>query len=327
MTETDALEASDRHCADAAGAADRAAVGMHHLAVAHAPLSLRTSCADGMSHNASDPQSSESAIHNETRRPVRESKQSVQAQNKQLNSHTEATLAHRAALNRLNGVNSKKPLSSDNSSSASTQPVLVKTYSAPDSARKPDMGKRTKQSVEASELPPLESFSFQDILKEIDPEIKVSIDAIAEIYGRSKLSLADEYGSHRPPLGGLDLLASSDQADNFDATPCSRLEPVEESTPGHSRHHSLALVGTSTQPKSGLSSNAVAATSNTNSVSQQIRQSASIPVDSQADTKVALLPYILSWLRNSHGRNEGLPAQSATDPRAVESLHRILGDS
>ena len=203
----------------------------------------------------------------------------------------------------------------------------MKTYSGPDPAKKSDMGKRRKQSVTSSELPPLESFSFQDILKEIDPEIKFSVDAIAEIYGRSKLSLADEYGSHRPPLGGLDLLAPPDQVDAFETIQSSRLEPVEERTPGHSRRHSLALVGTSTQPRSGLSSNAVAATSKTTSVSQQRRQSASIPVDTHADTKVALLPYILSWLRNSNGRSESPSTYPSADPRAAESLHRILGDS
>ena len=186
------------------------------------------------------------------------------------------------------------------------------------------MGRPRKPSVETTELPPLESFSFQDILKEIDPEIKASVDAIAEIYGRSKLSLADEYGSHRPPMGGLELL---DHAAALEALQRSRLEPVKESTPGHSRRHSLALVGTSTQAKSGLSSSAVAATSTATSVSQNSRQSGSVPIGSRADTPVAVLPYVLSWLRNSHGRTEGPVTQIPADPRAVESLQRILGDS
>lgn len=327
MPENAPLKVPGHPHAVAAGPAESAAGGMPDLAVDHAPLSKRTTCGDNMSHNASDAQSSRFAFHNESRKPVRESKQSVHAQNRQSDSHTETTLAHRAALNRLNGVSSKKPSSSDNSSLASTQPVLVKTYSGPDSAKTADMGKRRKPIVEVSELPPLESFSFQDILKEIDPDIKVSIDAIAEIYGRSKLSLADEYGSHRPPLGGIDLLASSDHTDALEAIQGTRLEPVEEISQAHSRRHSLALVGTTAQPKSGLSSNAAAATFNTTSVSQQRRQSASASVDAQADTKVALLPYIMSWLRNSNGRNEGLPAQLSTEPRAAESLHRILGSS
>lgn len=323
MTEGHALKLPDRRNADAAGAAHT----MQHLAVDHAaPLSRRTTRGDDMSHSASDTQNSQPAVDVDDRASVGKSNRNVQAQHSQLNARTETSLAHRAAWNRLNGVNSKKP-STDNTSSASTQPVLVKSYSSPDQAKKPDMGKRRKASVEASGLPPLESFSFQDILKEIDPEIKVSIDAIAEIYGRSKLSLADEYDSHRPPHGGLDILASPDQTESAETAPSSRLEPVEESIPDHSRRHSLALVGTSTQPKSSLSSNAVAATSNAMSVSQERRQSASTSLNVQADTKVALLPYIISWLRSSGVRGEIQSSQLSADPRAAESLHRILGDS
>ncbi|KAL8790142.1 MAG: hypothetical protein Q9195_006522 [Heterodermia aff. obscurata] len=320
MTQGHSLKVPDHRNADAAGAADT----MQHLDRA-AQLSRRTTRGDNMSHNASF---NETSTDVDDRKSAGSSKQrSVQAQHKQASSPIETTLAHRAALNRLNGVSSKKSTTSDNVPSTSSQPVLVKSYSAPESSQKPNMGKRRKPSVETSELPSPESFSFQDILREIDPEIQVSIDAIAEVYGRSKLSLADEYGSHRPPLGGLDILAASDQADAIEAIQGSRLEPVEESTPSHSRRHSLALVGTSTQPKSGLSSNAVAATSDAMSVSQQRRQSASMPISLQADNKVALLPYILSWLRNSGLRTESVSNPSSTSPRAAESLHRILSDS
>ena len=319
MTRAPSLK-PDHRDADAAGAADT----MQHLDRA-AQLSRRTTRGDEMSHNASLYESStdldgcKSAGSSKT--------PSVQAQHKQASGHIETTLAHRAALNRLNAVTSRKSTTSDSVPSTSTQPVLVKSYSGPESSRKASMGKRRNASVESSELPSPESFSFQDILREIDPEIQVSIDAIAEIYGRSKLSLADEYGSHRPPQGGLDILASSDQAETIEAIPSSRLEPVEESTPDHSRRHSLALVGTSTQPKSGLSSNAVAATSDAMSVSQQRRQSASIPISLQADNKMALLPYILSWLRSSGVRIESSSNPSSANPRAAESLHRILSDS
>ena len=291
-----------------------------------APLSRRTECRDTASHNSSDSQLRDFVNSEASRKPVKESKQTVNAQSKQRSSQTETNLAHRAALNRLNGVKSQTP-PSNNASTAITQPVLVKAYEAPKSLKDPTMGKRRHSTHENLELPSLESFSFQDILKEIDPEIKVSVDAIAEIYGRSKLSLADEYGSHRPPLGDFHALPSPDQAAFPEVSQASRLEPVEESTPGHSRRHSLALVGTSTPTKSSLSGTIVAAIPNTTSVSQQRRQSASASLDSRADTKVALLPYILSWLRNSHPRNYSPSTSGSADPRALESLHKILGDN
>ena len=320
MTQGHSLKLPDHRDADAAGAADT----MQHLDRA-AQLSRRTTRGDNMSHNASF---NESPTDVDDRKFAATSKQrSVQAQHKQASGHIETTLAHRAALNRLNGVNSRKSTASGSVPSTSTEPVLVKSYTTPETSQKASMGKRKKPSVESSELPSPESFSFQEILKEIDPEIQISIDAIAEIYGRSKLSLADEYGSHRPPQGGFDILASSDQADAIEAMQNSRLEPVEESTSSPSRRHSLALVGTSTQPKSSLSSNAVAATSDAMSVSQQRRQSASMPISLQADNKVPLLPYILSWLRNSGVRTENVSNHSSAGPRAAESLHRILSDS
>lgn len=318
MAKSDSLKAPDRRDADAAGE------GMQHLAVDHALLSTRTTCGENMPRTASDTQSSSTTSNPDSRASEVESHHSTKPQDRQSAGHTEPTLAHRAILKRLNGVKSNKPIASGTSSSAIPQPVLVKTYSRSDQARTAEMGRPGKPNVETSELPPLESFSFQDILKEIDPDIKASVDAIAEIYGRSKLSLADEYGSHRPPMGGLELL---DHADALEALQPSRLEPVKESTPGHSRRHSLALVGTSAQAKSGLSSSAVAATSTATSVSQNSRQSASIPGNSRADTAIAILPSMLSWLRNSHGRTEDPVAHISADPRAVESLQRILGDS
>ena len=139
-------------------------------------------------------------------------------------------------------------------------------------------------------LPPLSSFSFQDILKEIDPEIQPSIDAIPEIFGRSKLSLADEYSSHLPPQGELPFSTSASPNEVLEAIPNARLEPVEEGRPGNARRQSLALVGTraAAQSKSG----AVAATS-TASVEHTVG-SASQEADSEAETKASLLPYVLS---------------------------------
>jgi hypothetical protein len=52
-------------------------------------------------------------------------------------------------------------------------------------------------------LPSVDAFSFDGILRAIEPDINEAIDGIAEIYARSKLSLADEYGAHLPPLGEI----------------------------------------------------------------------------------------------------------------------------
>ena len=55
----------------------------------------------------------------------------------------------------------------------------------------------------APELPSTEEFSIGGILQAINPNIQGTLDSIAEIYGRSKLSLANEYGSHIAPLGEI----------------------------------------------------------------------------------------------------------------------------
>lgn len=73
------------------------------------------------------------------------------------------------------------------------------------------------------ELPSDEEFGIDGILRAIEPNIRSTLDSIGEICGRSKLSLANEYGSHIAPLGEIrappgGLLpveeASSDSGDN-----------------------------------------------------------------------------------------------------------------
>jgi hypothetical protein len=73
------------------------------------------------------------------------------------------------------------------------------------------MGKR-------DELPPISDFTIDGILSAIQPDIEGTLDAIAEIMGRSRLSLANEYDSHMPPQG--EIRASSRSA----------LLPVEEAS-------------------------------------------------------------------------------------------------
>ncbi len=53
------------------------------------------------------------------------------------------------------------------------------------------------------ELPPVSDFSIEGILAAIQPDIEGTIDAIAEIMGRSRLTLANEYESHMPPQGEI----------------------------------------------------------------------------------------------------------------------------
>ncbi|KAM5464675.1 hypothetical protein MauCBS54593_006766 [Microsporum audouinii] len=90
-----------------------------------------------------------------------------------------------------------------------SQPVVVRTYSAGtrgDSAMSRRRSLDTERQAANSppvRLPPVEEFGIEGILQSIEPNIQVTLDAIAEICGRSRLSLANEYGSHRPPLGEI----------------------------------------------------------------------------------------------------------------------------
>lgn len=68
------------------------------------------------------------------------------------------------------------------------------------------------------QLPPVSDFAIDGILSAIQPDIEGTIDAIAEIMGRSRLSLANEYDSHMPPQG--EIRANSRSA----------LLPVEEAS-------------------------------------------------------------------------------------------------
>lgn len=143
-----------------------------------------------------------------------------------------------AALRRLNGtaVKAKKP-----SSAANSQPVLVRSHSIDMPSSKaaiPDTSERVQdKSAEKthSELPPLEAFSFQEILQSISSDIKVPIDRIAEICGKSKLSLANEYSSHMPPHAEFSPGTFQRANDSLDVVFRHRLLPVEEASSSHER--------------------------------------------------------------------------------------------
>ncbi|KAL4886292.1 hypothetical protein BJY04DRAFT_100297 [Aspergillus karnatakaensis] len=152
----------------------------------------------------------------------------------------ETSRAHRTtALRHLNGT--PKPLSwktrqaanntgSGRSSSLVSQPVLVRSYSGgsddkPGASKMPTRrsflfpGSSNSQRREP-ELPSDEEFSIDGILRAIEPNVRGTLDSIGEICGRSKLSLANEYGSHIAPLGEI-------------RAPPGLLLPVEEASSDH----------------------------------------------------------------------------------------------
>ncbi|KXG49571.1 uncharacterized protein PGRI_055390 [Penicillium griseofulvum] len=141
-----------------------------------------------------------------------------------------ATAYRATALRQLNG--SPRPQSRprvDNPprrSSLATRPVLVRAYSG-DEQRTPrpsSMSARRFLSFSSRSgaprsqsdvaLPSDKDFSIESILQAIEPDIRGTLDSIAEICGRSKLSLSNEYGSHIAPLGEIcapSALASVEQ--------------------------------------------------------------------------------------------------------------------
>lgn len=88
----------------------------------------------------------------------------------------------------------------------------------------------------APELPSVQDFSIEGILRAIEPDIQSTLDNIAEICGRSKLSLANEYGSHLPPQG--EIRATGRSTDHG-------LLPVEEVSPSDERliDENVAIMG------------------------------------------------------------------------------------
>ncbi len=246
--------------------------------------------------------------------------------------------AQEAALRRLNGSSSPRQNNievRDSAPSSNSQPVLVRTYSASPakvgSSRQAEMEKNRKYKAKTKsyDLPPLESFSFQDILASIDPEIRLSIDAIAEICGRSKLSLADEYGSHRPPQGELTSTQERDLVALLPAHLVSIQISSHQTSDDRRNSASLALVYNSNQRKTGIPSVPTAATSNVNS---EIYSESSAPTPSSAvggsisEEQSSLLPHVLAWIRRSsasfNGSSLEIANQANRDPSVA--LHRIL---
>ncbi|OJD25706.1 hypothetical protein ACJ73_02921 [Blastomyces percursus] len=174
----------------------------------------------------------------------------------------ESTFARRtAALRQLNGLprpfqrNHRHTTSIGSRASLPSQPVVVRTYSAETDAqtRPSAMSRDTGILANGSaldrppaQLPSVQDFGIDGILRAIEPDIQSTLDAIAEICGRSKLSLANEYGSHRPPLG--EIRASSRSIDHG-------LLPVEEASSSNERlvDQNVVILGEDTSTLDGHS--------------------------------------------------------------------------
>ncbi|KAL3462535.1 hypothetical protein BJX64DRAFT_138447 [Aspergillus heterothallicus] len=183
--------------------------------------------------------------------PIPEAAAAASSSSQQLNPCLdESTRAYRTtALRHLNGNHkhlswktrqaaantSSNSSGSGRSSGVVSQPVLVRSYSGgPDEnsglskmpTRRSFLLPGTSPSSSHSqqrrkpELPSGEDFSIDGILRAIEPNIRGTLDSIGEICGRSKLSLANEYGSHIAPLGEI-------------RAPPGGLLPVEEASSDH----------------------------------------------------------------------------------------------
>jgi hypothetical protein len=124
----------------------------------------------------------------------------------------EATLAQRAAAFRQLHGNPRTPprkhqrqAKSIGSSSLSSQPVIVRTHTpqTSPSGANPSASAGRPGMAQNARLPPVNDFTIDGILKAIQPDIQVTLDEIAKICGRSRLSLANEYDSHMPPQGEI----------------------------------------------------------------------------------------------------------------------------
>ena len=232
----------------------------------------------------------------------------------------EPNLAHQAALRRVKGKDVATQPAPVSHSAITSKPVLVRKPSS-----KTDMRKKQKPVINtrsrSPKLPPIESFSFQDILASIGPEVDESIDAIAEICGRSKMSLAEEHASHRPPQGDIQFGQNSPA----DSVPPMRLETVEETRPEgpitRARTKALALANAS-QAGASISSEATAAASNIVISGHTSTTGFSDPA------QASLLPQILAWLRraNPTGANDG-SSSAGKDDGAMRALHNLLHDT
>lgn len=96
-----------------------------------------------------------------------------------------------------------------------SQPVLVPVHAADASIQiRPTtrLSRPDKNMSKKNELPPIQEFSMRGILAAIGEDIEEDVNAISEIFGRSRLVLADQHESHLPPQGEIRATNSPLQA-------------------------------------------------------------------------------------------------------------------
>lgn len=122
----------------------------------------------------------------------------------------EITAAHRAAaLRQLEGASRCRHRPSRSTGTRTdpvAHPVVVRTYSGtppfehrhrvPPIQEEPDMVR--------PELPAVGAFSFDDILKNVEPDVAGALDAIAGICASCKYSPSNHYDAHMPPHAHMD---------------------------------------------------------------------------------------------------------------------------
>ncbi|KAI9807211.1 MAG: hypothetical protein M1825_005929 [Sarcosagium campestre] len=139
---------------------------------------------------------------------------SEQAAQGETSRHARSSARRTAALRHLNAVPSSRhrpPPSVGSRGTASSLPVVVHAYSK---ATNSDVGRAPSvapdpDTMDRAELPPIDAFTFDGIMKAIDPEISGTLDAIAGICANSRYSLSNQYEVHMAPHGVSNMVASS----------------------------------------------------------------------------------------------------------------------
>ena len=230
----------------------------------------------------------------------------------QKNNSKVSNLAHQAALRR---AHTRGTSVSQRDSANISEPVLV--HPAPHKTFNMKIP-RSSSSLDSPSpiLPAPANFSFDEILASIGSEAHDSIDAIAEICGRSKLSLADEHASHRPPQGEVEAL------------PIARTEFLTGTGAGRDGAHGRSTAIKLTMSRSGdangsgeaVAANATAAMSN---VTSHVHMPKHGRRNSRTENHAAaLVPQIMAWLRGSENADV-----AGVDVGAANSLHRLLDEA
>jgi len=123
--------------------------------------------------------------------------------------HHSTALHHLNVSTRSNTRSYRHTKSTGGRSTLASQPVIVRVRSAhnpsPTERRGQDPPAPSKSDTMSPQpgLPPVSDFGINGILDAIEPDIQDTLNSLAEIMGRSGLSLANEYGSHLPPQGEI----------------------------------------------------------------------------------------------------------------------------